>query len=71
MDRDSDRSARSILLSLIASIWITRPIIRLTQYANDVREGRRVELPRLGKSELKKMGIAFEKMREAARGATQ
>jgi two-component system sensor histidine kinase CreC len=58
----------AIFLSLIASIWITRPIIRLTQYANDVREGRRVQLPKLGKSELKEMGIAFEKMREALEG---
>jgi two-component system sensor histidine kinase CreC len=60
--------AAAIFLSLIVSIWITRPIKRLTQYANDVREGNRVELPKLGRSELREMGLAFEKMREALEG---
>jgi two-component system sensor histidine kinase CreC len=60
--------AIAIFLSLIVSIWITKPIKRLTQYANDVREGKRVELPKLGGNELMQMGIAFEKMREALEG---
>ena len=60
--------AAAVFLSLIVSIWITRPIKRLTQYANDVREGNRVELPELGRSELREMGLAFEKMREALEG---
>ena len=60
--------AAAIFLSLIVSIWITRPIRRLTQYANDVREGKRVELPKLGRSELREMGLSFEKMREALEG---
>ena len=58
----------AIFLSLVVSVWITRPIKRLTHYANDVREGKRVDLPELGKSELKEMGMAFEKMREALEG---
>ncbi len=58
----------AILLSLVVSFWITRPIKRLTHYANEVREGKRVDLPKLGKSELKEMGAAFEKMREALEG---
>jgi two-component system, OmpR family, sensor histidine kinase CreC len=58
----------AILLSLIVTFWITRPIHRLTEYANNVREGKRVVLPRLGRSELKGMGLAFEKMREALEG---
>ncbi len=60
--------AAAIILSLVVSIWITRPIKRLTQYANDVREGKKVELPKLGGSELREMGLAFEKMREALEG---
>jgi two-component system sensor histidine kinase CreC len=60
--------AAAIFLSFIVSIWITRPIKRLTQYANDVREGHRAELPELGRSELREMGLAFEKMREALEG---
>jgi two-component system sensor histidine kinase CreC len=60
--------AAAIFLSFIVSIWITRPIKRLTQYANDVREGNRAELPKLGRSELREMGLAFEKMREALEG---
>jgi len=60
--------AAAIILSFIVSIWITRPIKRLTQYANDVREGKRVVLPKLGRSELREMGLAFEKMRDALEG---
>lgn len=61
-------AAAAIFLSFIASAWITRPIRRLTQYAHDVREGRRVKLPELGRSELSEMAIAFERMREALEG---
>jgi len=55
-------------LSLIISFWITRPIRRLTQYALDVREGKRTKLPRLGRSELSEMATAFDMMREALEG---
>jgi two-component system sensor histidine kinase CreC len=58
----------AILLSLLASGWITRPIKRLTCYAIDIRQGRRVKLPPLDKSEIGEMGHAFEKMREALEG---
>src|SRR5262245_65028108 len=43
-------------------------VVRLTQYANDVRAGLRVPFPKLAPTELKTMGIAFEKMREALAG---
>src|SRR5262245_62209214 len=45
-------------------------VVRLTQYANDVRAGHRVPFPKLAPTELKTMGIAFEKMREALTGRT-
>jgi two-component system sensor histidine kinase CreC len=58
----------AVLLSLGVSIWVTQQVGRLTRYANDVREGRRVPFPRLAPTELKTMGAAFEKMREALAG---
>jgi two-component system sensor histidine kinase CreC len=62
-------SAAAILLSLAVSIWVTQQVGRLTRYANDVREGgRRIPFPKLAPTELKTMGAAFEKMREALAG---
>jgi two-component system sensor histidine kinase CreC len=58
----------AILLSLAVSIWVTQQVGRLTRYANDVREGLRVPFPKLAPTELKTMGVAFEKMREALAG---
>jgi len=60
--------AAAILLSLAVSIWVNQQVGRLTSYANDVREGLRVPFPRLAQTELKTMGAAFEKMREALAG---
>ena len=56
------------MLSLLASVWITRPIKRLTDYANGVRQGKRMEFPKLGHSEIAEMGSAFQKMQEALEG---
>ena len=61
--------AAAMLLGLIVSYVITKPIRRLTQYALDVRAGKRVVLPALhGRSELSDMAGAFEMMREALEG---
>jgi two-component system sensor histidine kinase CreC len=60
--------AAAIILSLVVSMWVTQQVGRLTRYADDVREGRRVSFPRLAQTELKTMGTAFEKMREALAG---
>jgi two-component system sensor histidine kinase CreC len=60
--------AAAILLSLGVSMWVTQQVGRLTRYADDVREGRRVSFPKLARTELKTMGAAFEKMREALAG---
>jgi two-component system sensor histidine kinase CreC len=56
------------LLSLLASLWVTQQIGRLTRYADDVREGRRVPFPRLAPTELRSMGEAFERMRTSLDG---
>jgi two-component system sensor histidine kinase CreC len=61
-------AAESCLVGTVLSIWITRPIERLTAYARAVRDGRRVPLPRLGTSEIGSLGNAFEEMRDALDG---
>jgi len=57
-----------ILLGVLLSTWITRPIRRLTAYAKQVRDGRQPAFPKLGSSEIAQMGAAFEGMREALEG---
>jgi two-component system sensor histidine kinase CreC len=49
-------------------VWLTRPIKRLTKYANDIRKGKKVTLPKLDSSEIGEMGNAFENMRIALEG---
>jgi two-component system sensor histidine kinase CreC len=58
----------AVLLSYLASLWITRPITRLTRYADDIRRGKRVEFPELDQSEVGEMGNAFAKMQETLEG---
>lgn len=58
----------AMVLSLLASFWVTRPIRRLTRYANAIRTGKRVAFPKLDSSEIGEMGNAFEKMQEALEG---
>ena len=60
----------TILLSLLASLWVRQQVGRLTHYADDVREGRRVPFPRLARTELRSMGQAFERMRQSLDGQT-
>jgi two-component system sensor histidine kinase CreC len=58
----------AIVLSYVVSLWITRPIKRLTLYANDIRQGRRVDFPKLDRSEIGEMGNAFAKMQQTLEG---
>jgi len=58
----------AISLSLLVSWWVSRQIQTLIGYANDIRMGRRVDLPDLARTELKEMGDAFHKMRESLEG---
>ena len=58
----------AIVLSLLASWWITLPLKRLTQYANDIGEGKNVGLPELNSTEIGDMGKAFEKMKTTLEG---
>lgn len=58
----------AMILSLLATLWIIRPINRLTLYAENIRLGKRATLPRLDRTEIGDMGFAFEKMKEALEG---
>ena len=57
-----------IIVGLAVSGMILRPIQRLTTYAEAVRDGKRVSLPPLGRSEMRTLGRAFEEMRDALEG---
>jgi two-component system sensor histidine kinase CreC len=58
----------AIVLGMAVSMWISRPIEKLTYYAKAVRDGRRVPAPRLGRDEVGVLGAAFEEMRAALEG---
>ena len=59
----------SIVLGLFITLWLTRPITRLTQFSRDVASGKEVALPPLGGvDEIRRMGIAIDQMREALEG---
>lgn len=49
-------------------IWITSPIRKLIRYVHRVQEDRRTTLPRLGSTEIKDLGNAFESMRQELEG---
>lgn len=56
------------VLCLLASMWITLPVKRLTRYASDVHRGKRVPFPKLDSSEIGAMGRAFKRMQTALEG---
>jgi two-component system, OmpR family, sensor histidine kinase CreC len=58
----------AVLLGLLVSFALVQQVGRLTRYADEVRQGRRVPFPKLARTELQTMGRAFEKMREALDG---
>lgn len=57
-----------IALGIFSSIVFTRPLQTLTRYARQVRDGKKVLLPKLKTSEIKEMGQALEEMRKALDG---
>ncbi|MCP3869330.1 MAG: two-component system sensor histidine kinase CreC [Gammaproteobacteria bacterium] len=57
-----------IVIGLLLGHWLTRPIRRLTDYAQGIRDGHRTTLPPLPPGELRDMGAAFEEMRVALEG---
>src|SRR5262249_54318300 len=61
-------AALAILLGIVLSAWVTRPMQTLTRYARAVQAGERVTLPTLGRNEIGVMGAAMEDMRTALAG---
>ena len=58
----------TLLVGLLITFWVTRPMHRLEAYARDVSEGKRVALPPLGNNEVGRVGDALESMRVALEG---
>src|SRR6185295_3041161 len=56
------------LLSLGVSYVLTRPIKRLAQYADAIREARRPDFPKLGRTEIADLGRALRRMQETLEG---
>ncbi|MEE4378196.1 MAG: two-component system sensor histidine kinase CreC, partial [Candidatus Competibacteraceae bacterium] len=62
-------AAASVLgLGLVLYAWVSLPLEKLTRYAQAVKAGERVALPRFGRNEIGMMGAAIEDMREALAG---
>jgi len=58
----------AMLAGLLLTFWWTRPMGRLTRYAEAVGQGRRMPFPRLDKTEIGDLGRAFERMQAALEG---
>lgn len=60
----------AVALAVILSIWITRPVKKLTDYAHAVRQGGSTRPPALGSSEIGMLGAALDEMRAKLEGKT-
>lgn len=56
------------ILSLLVTVWLTRPIKRLTRYARGIRDGENPRFPRLGGGEVGELGNALAEMQETLEG---
>lgn len=54
-----------LLLGFMLYIWVSRPLQALTDYANSISRGERINLPQLGDNEISKVGEAMDSMRQA------
>lgn len=57
-----------LLLGTLVATWLTHPIHRLTHYAKELRDGRRVPLPKLRASEMATLGRTIEDLHDALEG---
>jgi len=57
-----------LALGLVLYAWVSRPLGKLIRYAQAVKAGERVSLPRLGNNEIGMMGTAMEEMRRELAG---
>ncbi len=51
--------------AILVSLWMSRPVRKLTDYARAVRRGERVPRPKLATPEMRTLGNALEEMRES------
>ena len=61
-------AATVLALGLGLYAWVNRPLEQLVRYAQAVKRGERVSLPKLGRNEIGMMGAAIEEMRTALAG---
>lgn len=57
-----------LLAGLLLTMWITRPLERLAQYARAIGRGERPKFPKLSSGEIGELGDAFEEMRDTLEG---
>ena len=58
----------AIIMSYLTALWITRPIKRLTSYADAIRAGKRSDFPRLDRTEIGDLGRSLQRMQERLEG---
>jgi two-component system sensor histidine kinase CreC len=58
----------AVLCGYLVALWITRPIQRMTDYANAVHNGKPALFPKLDRTEIGSMGRALQKMQTALEG---
>lgn len=58
----------SIIASLVASYWISRPVRRLEQYVLGLKEGRTIAFPELSRDEIGDLAQSFENLRKELEG---
>jgi len=52
-----------VVLGVLLTLWINRPIARLLWYVKSLRCGKRAAFPDLSAAEIRDLGLAFEEMR--------
>lgn len=60
--------ALSLIIGVIAAVWLTWSVRRLVNYADAVTRGERVALPPLSGVEIRRLGAALESMRTRLEG---
>ncbi|MCP4768243.1 MAG: two-component system sensor histidine kinase CreC [Gammaproteobacteria bacterium] len=58
----------TLLLGFMVYRWVSRPLVRLADFANRVSRGERIHAPNLGNNEIGDVGRAVQSMREALEG---
>ncbi len=57
-----------LVLSILISAWISRPLMKLTGYINSLREKKHPEFPKLSGLEIRNLGEAFRELLEELEG---